>query len=75
MAGAFDIAWAIIKAGPKDPDPYDPFARQPSTMGMSQGPPRQQRRGSRRPAQERRGYRTREEMPLTDTSAERMQRE
>ena len=73
---AFDIAWAIIKAGPNDPDPYDPFAREAGgttgrTMRMS---PRKLRRGVRSPAVPRPGFRTGEEMPLTDSSAASMQR-
>ena len=79
MAGAFDIAWAIIKAGPNDPEPYDPFAREAGgttgrNMRMSEGPTRRQRSGGRAPAKVRPGFRG-PPMPMTDTSAESMREE
>lgn len=39
------------------------------TMPLSAGKPREQRRGERSPSEPRRGYRSNEPMPLTDTSA------
>ena len=80
MAGAFEIAWAVLKAGPKDPEPYDPFAREAGgttgrNMPLSAGPPRKQRPDGRPPATPRPGFRTREAMPMDDRSAERMQQE
>ena len=72
MAGAFDIAWAIIKAGPNDPE--EAGGTTGRTMRMSEGPIRRQRSGGRAPARVRPGFRG-PPMPMTDASAERMSEE